>query len=333
LTIIETKEKFLESLGTKDGIRIASHGDADGISSAFIAAYAFRKNKPEVYFPTEFSDVTKETGEVADLVLDKVPVNTYTGHVIDHHPDHAKDAKYNLFHGKVPASLLSLQVFKERIPKEVWWKAVPGIVGDGQPEQIPPEIIQMFPSLMEEVTTVRNYRGETKTYTNPVWFLLSSPINSACRIGKRSLAFSTLVAARDPYELIFSEALADCKELFQREVDRVRNASRAINIGPITIWLVDSNYSVNGTLAWELYNQNRKTAIVINEHTRHGSIRGLLVDYLKTYVDPKWKVGGHSGFAGISLPKIEADNDADRKAREKEQLVDFLNEIRRVVPR
>ncbi len=331
MPIIEDKETFIEILSKKPVKRIASHGDADGISSAYIAALRFRKDKPEVYFPRDFKDTKTVSGKEADLVLDKVPDPSFIGSVIDHHPDHLPTSNYSLWSGHYPASYLTLELFKDQIPEHLWWKAVPGIVGDGQPEKVPAYIWRRFPELLEMVGTVRKYRGKTTVYKNPVWFLLSSPINSACRVGKRNLAFSRLAAAKTPTDIVFDPHLQECKMSVNKEVDRVRLASRSMDLGTLNVWIVDSSYSVNGTLAWELNNEDRKTALIMNTHTRHGSIRGVLVDYLKEEMPAKWGIGGHSGFAGFSFPAIDAEDDNQRKSLEKAQVNEFINDLRKAV--
>jgi len=331
MPVIEDRNTFLEILSSKPVKNIASHGDADGVSAAYISALKFRKDKPLVYFPVEFSDPSDNKGNHADLVLDKVPIPEYIGCVIDHHPDHLPTSNYSLWHGTVPASLLALELFKDDIPPERWWKACPGIVGDGQPEKIPPYVWEQNPELLESVGTVVKYRGNTNVYKNPVWFLLSSPLNSACRVGKRNLAFSQLALAKTPFDLIFDEKLMDCKEQFNREVDRVRGENRSIDLGKIGVWIVDSAFSVNGTLAWELNNNDRKTALVINQHNGRGSIRGVLVDLLKEKMPMKWGIGGHSGFAGFTFPKIESESDVERDAIRKSQIIDFLDDLRKVI--
>ena len=327
MPIIEDKEAFRTLLSSRSIKNIASHGDADGVSSAYISALKFRQNKPEVYFPTEFSDTRNLKGDEADLVLDKVPSKEFQGLVIDHHPDHDPNCKYGLWYGHAPASRLSIDMFKEDLPNRLWWKAAPGIVGDGQPELIPTYIWEACPELLEQVCTVTKYRGNTNVYKNPVWFLLSSPLNSACRVGKRNLAFTRLAVAKSPYDLIFDDELATCKEHFNNEVNRVRTDYRAIDLGSAEVWIVESNYSVNGTLAWELNNNSRKTALVINTKTRHGSIRGVLVDYLKDKMPDKWGIGGHSGFAGFSLPVIEGEG-GELETLRKAQVRDFIDDLR-----
>jgi len=325
--IIEDEETFRTLMENRHIKNIASHGDADGVSSAYICALRFRKNKPEVYFPTDFSDTKNLRGEDADLVLDKVPRRDFKGIVIDHHPDHKVDCDYALWYGREPASRLSIDLFKDDLPDRFWWKAAPGIMGDGQAEKIPVYVWESCPELLEQVSTVTKYRGNTNVYKNPVWFLLSSPLNSACRVGKKNLAFTQLAVARSPYDLIFDEKLLECKENFNSEVNRVRGDYRAIDLGALEVWIVDSNYSVNGTLAWELNNNSRKTALVINTKTRHGSIRGVLVDYLKDKMPSKWGIGGHSGFAGFSFPVIESEG-GELESLQKAQVRDFIDDLR-----
>lgn len=331
---IDNKDDFLKILSSKPIKYIASHGDADGVSSAYMAALWTRsmKMKPEVHFPRAFSETKTISGKEADLVLDKVPDSSYIGCVIDHHPDHKPTSNYSLWKGSVPTSLMTLELFKDKIPESLWWKAVPGIVGDGQAEKVPVYIWEKFPELLESVVTVRKYSGKTNVYKNPVWFLLSSPINSACRVGKRNLAFTRLAAARIPTDIVFDKELQSCKSMYNKEVDRVRIEHRAMDLGPLEIWVVDSNYSVNGTLAWELNNNSRKTALVMNTNTRHGSIRGVMVDYLKTHMPKKWGIGGHSGFAGFSFPSIEAEGDV-LKSLEKVMVNEFIADLRTVVRR
>lgn len=318
-----------ERLASKNKIYLASHGDADGISSAYLTAYAFRKNKPEVYFPRKFKHTKNLNGTDADIVTDKCPDKTFKGIVIDHHPDHKEDCDYPYWIGSggKPAALLALELFKEKIPKELWWKAVPGIVGDGVPEKVPGWVWKAHPHLLESLGTIRKWKGKTNVYKNPVWFLLSSPLNSACRAGKRNLAFTALVGARTPLDIIQHPGLQECKTMVNKEVDRARMASRSIDLGTINVLIVNSNYKIASTLAWELNSNDRKTAIVINEGTGNGSVRGVLVDFLKENIDPAWGLGGHSGFAGISFPDINAEGE-EHKVKRREQVLDFVDALR-----
>lgn len=328
---IDNKLDFLDMVDDrllkKDKIYVASHGDADGISAAWVTAYAYRKQKPDVYFPDDFKETKSISGKDADIVTDKVPYPEYQGLVVDHHPDHKKDASYALYHGDIPASGMALDLFGNMIPRHLHWKAVPGIIGDGQPEKIPPYIWKEFPILSETVGTIRKYKGNTNIYHNPLWFLLSSPLNSACRVGKRNLAFSVLASARTPYDIINNPSLAECKMQVKKEVDRVRMENRCIDLGKIVVFVVNSLFSVHSTMAWEINGETKKTAIVLNEGVGRGSIRGVLVDYLKEYIDPKWGIGGHSGFAGISLPKPQAEGE-DYKIQMKQTVEDFIEALR-----
>ena len=148
-------------------------------------------------------------------------------------------------------------------------------------------------------------------------------------MGKRNLAFTKLASAKSPYDIVFDKDLLDCKKQVNAEVNRVRQEHRPIDIGPVELWVVDSSYSVNGTLAWELNNNSRKTALVLNTKTRHGSIRGVLVDLLKQRMPPRWGIGGHSGFAGFSLPLIDSEDPNERKSILDGQLRDFTNDLRK----
>jgi len=295
-----------EILGKLGGVEtILAHSDADGVTSAYLLARTIEDAR--VYFPKRFREFRWE-GVAGDVLVDKVPEEGYTGLVIDHHPDHPEEPEYWLYWGSVPASLLVYDLVADKLPEEEHWKLIPGLVGDGRAEIIPVSFWSRYPELLENIVTVRKYRGSTYLYSSPVWFLLSSPLNAACRTGKSQLALERLAIAKSPLDLVFDQKLQEEKTRFTKELDRVRSESRAIQIGNcVLVWMVSSPYKVEGILATELWEEKKITSIVINEQRRSGSIRGVLADYLKTRLVTKWNIGGHAGFAGLDLEGIDME--------------------------
>ena len=119
------------------------HHDPDGVTSALFTYYHLNK-KANVKCPEIFGDT--DGWKDGDYMVDMRPTTgDIKGTVIDHHPNHIEDRKYELYHEEYPASLITYEMFKEDIPEKDRWKVACGLVGDGQPELIPPEVFIQTP--------------------------------------------------------------------------------------------------------------------------------------------------------------------------------------------
>lgn len=308
---IHTLKKELEPIK-----KLALHDDADGVSSAVLLSFALKIRK--VWAPEDFGEwpiVTVENEEPPDACVDMVPANPdWAGFCIDHHPGHPPEdkRKYRLIHGDVPTAVIVYELFKELIPEEQHWKVVVGAVGDGQPELIPPEIWLKFPILLEEaVSTWERYKKmETSTY--PLYLRLSSGINAACKIPDQwYVAYSVLRNAKSPWDLLTDPSLKAAREYVDEERSRILQESSPIQLrNGIRLWPFESETKLERTLAFEMWETEKRTTIAINLKTGRGSIRGTLATLIYQYLQNKgYKASGHPGYGGLKLRKDQKFED------------------------
>lgn len=285
-------------------MRICSHHDADGITSAVLLAKTLSCSRENVRFPDKFGDVNDDD----DYVLDMRPYNVFSKICIDHHEGHLDSRKYTLIWDNIPTSAIVYNKFKKSIPKEESWKTVVGCVGDGRAMDIPPEIWKRFPELLEKEDFIY---GNMKTiYPSFKYQLLSSPINAVCRVGNPLNAFQALYDAKTWDDLLTNPVLIDAQELSAKEVNRViseasERGNRPREIGPFTIWVYASDFRIGGILAIKLHELTspNQTVVAINETTRSGSVRGDLASLVVDEANRNgFQAGGHHGFSGITIP-------------------------------
>jgi len=289
-------------------IRVSSHSDADGVYSTSLLATIFPIE--EVVFPDVFGEVLDE-----DVVLDQVPIKpSYSGIVIDHHPQHLERRKYTLVLGDSPTSVVVYDLFKDKIKKEDLWKVIGGAVGDGQGETIPGEIWDMYPELLERYCYTREYYGELKISSIPLYMLLSSPINSACRVGQPYIAYKILKNATSYWNVLEDPALVAARKRTDEERKKMLSDTHPIDLGKVIVWKISSDVKIESGLARELEEKERKTVVVVNEKTGKISIRGILALYLKEKM-PQYYIGGHPGFTGGSLSKDQKVEDLIKDLR------------------
>jgi len=291
-------------------VTIATHHDADGISSAvlYIKSLGLDLEDVEVIIPEEFGDVEDE-----DVVLDMRPINCdYEGTVYDHHPDHPKERKYKLYHGDLPATGVVFNKHFKTIPKNQWWKAAVGIAGDGQPEKTPIRILKRNPELMARMSYVSESYGKTKVTSILVINTLASPVNSLCRIGEPREALELLFNAENPWDLN-TPRTAETRKAVQNDIDSVFKLMgsafpRPINInGLFTICEFESDYKIGGLIAMKINEGDKSTVIAINKRTGVFSIRGVFAAYAVDILTKNGiKAGGHAAFAGGSLKDGES---------------------------
>lgn len=297
-------------------MKIATHHDADGISSAVLYALYLREKgeRFEITYP-EFGEINDE-----DVCLDMCPINSqWKGKCIDHHDNHPAERGYELVWENNPTSLIVYKMFRDIIPQEHWWKVVVGVVGDGEANKIPAEIWELHPELLEEIGYIK--ATTQNLWSLPLYNLLSSPINASCRIGAPELAFATLLVAEKPQDVIENADLKRAQEEVRKEEDRIFKLAdegmKPVVIGPFVFWVFESKFRMGGILAIKLAEMTRKTAIVYNTQSRTGSIRGDLASYVVSRMNGKngIKAGGHPGFAGFRV--IGSDEiDLERIIRE-----------------
>jgi intein/homing endonuclease len=113
--------------------RIVTHWDADGITSGYFTSFAYPEHVLTI------GDYAKGFGSTDGLTKDDVMCDmrpsdpNWNGVVYDHHFPHPENRKYKLipdidnklYHYAsdiIPASYITWETFKDKIPKSEWWK-------------------------------------------------------------------------------------------------------------------------------------------------------------------------------------------------------------------
>lgn len=277
---------------------VASHHDADGISSAVL----FKKvvDYPELEFPEEFG-----FSPDADIMLDMTPVEGFSGLLIDHHPMSLELANNSKWKGFIdiyaPTSYWVYQIFKDLIPERETWKAVVGIVGDGRTELIPTEILRKFPELLIETGKVYQNYGKTRVYHLPLYRLISSGINSLARIGKVMMAYNILKEAETPVELLRDSDILDAQEKVDKEVQKCLVGNRVYKFGIVSLIVFNSKFNLQGRIASQLSSELQTTVMAVNMETHKISLRGDLAVFIGERL-PELQLGGHAGYMGGYVP-------------------------------
>jgi len=177
-------------------------------------------------------------------------------------------------------------------------------VGDGQPELIPPEIWREFPILLEESVTPRERYGKLETSNYPLYLRLSSGINAVCKIPEKwYVGYAILRNAKSPWDLINDSSLKSAKELVESERERIYRETSPIQLrNGIRVWAFQSETKIERTLAWEMWDTDKRTIVAINSATGRGSIRGTLATLVYEHLTAHgFKASGHPGFGGLKL--------------------------------
>jgi len=283
---------------------IHTHHDADGIAAAYMTSFAHPDSK--IHIPEEFGDVS--SWKDGDIMTDMRPVDpSIKGTVIDHHPGHAPigTRKYTLHFFHKPATLGAWEMFKDKIPKDQWWKAMVGAVGDGQAEKVPYEIWNECKPLLKKYSTYVSKKRGTNSWSYgsyPIYQSLSSPVNAFCRVGKYDEIFDILKLVDTPLELIKHPEVIKQKKKNSSQFNGIMYGSQVLTLPNLRIVVYKSNsIRVTGWVASVLGN-NDDTCIAINELNGHLSVRGVLSNYLKGLCKEHGldyiSFDGHDGFMG-----------------------------------
>jgi len=301
-------------------IIVASHSDADGVSSAVLVSYVFSIRK--IVFPEIFGDVD----DSIDLLLDGVPRDPmFSNFVIDHHVHpREEDRNYILYWKNKPTSLIVWELLKDKIPKKQWWKTVIGCCGDGQPELIPTEIWNSDPQLFYEITSIASGRYGKYVSSKPVWQSLSPLINYCCRLKKvgSNFAFNMLRSIQRPLEMIYEESFIAARDTIIDEVNTTISNLKAIDLGVFVYGEISSENKIEGLIAMRFVKPN-KTVILVNSKTGTVVLRGVFSNYLIEKLKLRgWECGGHPGWAGLNL--------GDKKSKELlNDIISISNELGR----
>lgn len=275
------------------------HHDADGVSSVvlWMLAHGLTPDDVEVRAADYFGQVYSDD----KICFDMVPEDpNWEGIVFDHHPQHPPDHKYTLYWDSVPTTLIVYNKFNYEIPDEHKWKVVVGVVGDGQPELIPVEIFDMFPSLLDEVLYV--YSGEVK-FGLPRYKLLSSGINSLMRLGNHDYALRLLYNAKRPEQLLLDEEANKARDMIRNEYNKVLRNAHFVKLTNCIVYVeFESSVDITGRLATDYADRLGCTVIAYNIANGKVSIRGDLALWIVKRLNEKGiEAGGHPGFCGANL--------------------------------
>jgi len=315
------RNRLVEEIRSMEPLRLAFHGDADGLASACIIASIFkvREDSNYPYSPEIFGDYID-----SDLAVDLgSPLGAYDGIIIDHHPDHPENPEYRLVLGIEPTGVILYKLFKDLIPDNKIWLVCLSACGDGQPEVIPSDVWMRSPFLWEMQGKIyRDQYRKIRTYPYPLFSIISGPINSMCRMGDVMGAYKLLRSAKSVREIINNPVAKRASEKLSGEIKRIFSSNPIIEqIKHISIVVIESDYSISGRVATELSNsESYMTFVVINKKTRSISIRGILTKYITDRLSEKGYIaGGHAGFGGVSL-----------LSEEDQPLETFMNDLREI---
>jgi hypothetical protein len=301
-----------EELKAIEPFSLSAHHDADGVYSATILKRIF--NVKEVKFP-EFGFYTTQVAVDLGSPEDK----TWTGIVIDHHPDHPEDRKYKLYWDHCPTGLVLFNNLKEHVKSEDSWLVVGSLTGDGQPELTPDEIWDKFPELLSgRGVLYKNQWGKLGTSQTLLYKFLSSGINSLCRLGRPEQAMRVLEGINSPIQLLENAEVIDAVDSMRKEKESLfdkRSCKPPVvetlgNYSLVRIKTSRPEIKLAGVLATELScTDNNTTYIVINEADGSGSVRGDLAKHLANKLTKAgFKAGGHGAYCGVKVSLVDLDN-------------------------
>lgn len=293
------------------------HDDADGIYSASLIIKTTGleidkmkdvPNDPRLRLrsPLEFGDYHWEVA--VDLGAPKD--TNWNGIVVDHHPDHPKERKYTLFWDNVPTTLIVWNHLKDHIPKEEWWRVVGGLMGDQSVELTPAEVWDYFPELFDEVGGIYKNNWKISSSKIPLYVMLSSGVNSLCRIGTPLVALKKCLEWKSPLDALTDPDVKDAKDVVAREEAQIyktgmRQSVISNKVALIIIRTSSPNYSMSGYIASTLAGQRQYkflTVVVLNEANGEVSIRGTLAKYVADKLRARgYKAGGHACASGCSI--------------------------------
>jgi len=297
--------------------KLKCHHDPDGLTSGHFATFGVPNSIIDMT-GDEFGSVKGLTKD--DWMLDMKPKDpNWEGTCIDHHFPHPSNRKYTLIPSDitddifsvissvVPASYITWNYFKDKIPKEEWWKLAIGVNGDGQPELIPNEVFNMCPTLLKYVSTsVYQSYGQWKINSLPLYTVLASGLNAFLRKGDFEAAINVIKYASTPMEIYDSEDVKIAKREVREEFTQAVKDCDIIHFDNLAVILFKSNIRLTGYIATKLQKElDNKTIMAINKKDGSLSMRGSLAYLYKERLKPisYLEIDGHRGFCGGKLKK------------------------------
>ena len=296
-------------------MKIHAHHDADGITTAYLTQ--FHTGEAEIVFPKEFGDTSDF--EKGDWMVDMRPQDpNIEGTVLDHHFPHPEDRKYTLIPdfpldsfkyctGILPASYIAWLEFKDKIPKNEWWKLAIGLGGDGGLGFIPTELHKLCPTLSKVVKT-NSYSsyGKWNISMYPMYRILSSYINAFLRKEEYESALNLIRYSETPMDIYTSEEARIAKLDVKNEYNTIVKDADVFDYGNLSVVIYYSKYRMSGYVATALAQSlNNNTILAINKRDGSASLRGDKATYYRDVLSPlKYlTIDGHAEYMGGKLKK------------------------------
>jgi len=313
------QEEIISYLKEREPLKVDFHRDADGVYSAALLGKVFKLDTKYLDSPEPFGNYNVDS----DVGLDfGSPIEEYNGLIIDHHSH--EEPTYKLIWGDVPTGLIVYTLFRDKLEYCDRWKVCGSLVGDGRSELIPVEIWDHYPELLEgRASSVTTSYGNLRFWTTPIYKLLSSCVNSMCRLGNAVDAVKIVMRARTPEEIVSNPAMINDINTIRTEESRIFKELVIKEISSSVVYVeFKSPYWMVGRIASRLmYNNSNCTFVVVNKEKNTLSIRGDLASWIGTKLaGENFKVGGHPGYYGGTL---DTNHSVD----------DLLDSLRRMVRR
>lgn len=298
--------------------RIVTHWDADGITAGLFTSYGIPDSELQIaVYEKGFGCIDGLTED--DWMVDMKPQDiNWPGHVLDHHFPYDKDHKHKLipdisnelYHYAsdiIPASYIAWETFKDKIPKNEWWKLAIGLGGDGALDLMPTEVFDECPMLFHSIKTsaFQSY-GKWSINTYPLYTLLSSCVNAFLRKGEYDTAIYTMKFCQSPMELYNLPDVQIAKKDISNEYKVAVTDSEMYEFGNLVVILFDSRYRMSGYIASSIMEAFKgKTIMAINNKSGSISLRGKQAPYYKDKLRPLdyVTIDGHREYMGGKLHK------------------------------
>jgi len=251
-----------------------------------------------------------------------------THNCIDHHPGHGgiTERKYKLIFDEVPASLLCWREFKDKIPKEEWWKAAIGVNGDVQPETLPYEIWKLCPQLLDNPAfKISNFWSKQEkqyvmsTFHLPLYKRVSSALNTWARVGEYGKALDLLKESKSPLDLVQNTEMLKQKKENIKLYNKALGTAMVHDFGYLKLVLFESyNIRLSGWIASAMVKERDPgTVLAINTIDGRLSLRGELATFYKGDLE-KLNCIDFSGHGVAMGGKLKGDpNDLVEALRKK----------------
>lgn len=292
-------------------MKIYTHHDPDGLISAYLFAIANNLTIDDIVVTDEFGET--KNWQDGYIMTDMRPDNPeIKGTVYDHHPNHPEKRNYKLIWEDVPASLIVFKQFEPSFEKKDRWKVIIGLGGDASLELTPPYLFTEYPQLLQYTKTWSgiNY-GKIKMSFAPNYLMLSSAINSFCRVKKYKEALKLIEQAETPRDILEDSQVIKYKSMVDDEYKKIISNMKVYSRlnGNVILAIFSSDFRMSGYIAAKLNADSMSTVIAINEKSGSVSVRGVLAEYIKYILEPYKdiiEIDGHKLAMGGKCKNVEA---------------------------